>query len=115
MPDAFSFHAFGYLVKPLKKEEFNRCFSKAAEECEKRDDRKVSLMLRMSMLWRMRLEMYPIFLPKQVSLPAVWQITRRQIWRVSPASTALLVRIIPRTQLISTISSDRAIISTDQF
>jgi DNA-binding LytR/AlgR family response regulator len=34
MPDAFSFHAFGYLVKPLKKEEFNRCFSKAAEECE---------------------------------------------------------------------------------
>jgi two-component system LytT family response regulator/two-component system response regulator LytT len=39
MPDAFSFHAFGYLVKPLKKEEFNRCFSKAAEECEKRDDR----------------------------------------------------------------------------
>jgi two-component system LytT family response regulator/two-component system response regulator LytT len=39
MPDAFSFHAFGYLVKPLKKEEFHRCFSKAAEECEKRHDR----------------------------------------------------------------------------
>jgi two-component system LytT family response regulator/two-component system response regulator LytT len=39
MPDAFSFHAFGYLVKPLKKEEFNRCFSKATEECEKRNDR----------------------------------------------------------------------------
>jgi two-component system LytT family response regulator/two-component system response regulator LytT len=45
MPDAFSFHAFGYLVKPLKKEEFNRCFAKAAEECEKRNDRNESKSL----------------------------------------------------------------------
>jgi two-component system LytT family response regulator/two-component system response regulator LytT len=39
MQDAFSFHAFGYLVKPLKKDEFNICFTRAAEECEKHDNR----------------------------------------------------------------------------
>lgn len=39
MLDAISFHAFGYLVKPLKKEEFDRCFENAIEECEKRDER----------------------------------------------------------------------------
>jgi two-component system LytT family response regulator/two-component system response regulator LytT len=39
MSEAFLFHAFGYLVKPLKKEAFNGCFLKAREACEKRHEK----------------------------------------------------------------------------
>lgn len=38
MADAIELHAFGYLVKPIKKEEFERIFRRAIQECEKREE-----------------------------------------------------------------------------
>jgi two-component system LytT family response regulator/two-component system response regulator LytT len=35
MPDAFSCNAFGYLVKPVKQADFDKCFSRAVAECGK--------------------------------------------------------------------------------
>lgn len=40
MPDAFSCNAFGYLVKPPQKAEFDACLSKAVAECVKRHAQK---------------------------------------------------------------------------
>lgn len=39
MAEAISLHAFGYLVKPLKRKEFEQCFQRAVEECRKRREK----------------------------------------------------------------------------
>lgn len=38
MADAIELHAFGYLIKPIQKDEFERIFRKAVQEWEKREE-----------------------------------------------------------------------------